>query len=118
MISIQQSGQQVSDLSAEANAFELRRCSFHTNYNVEVYCAQENFEPSVMCIKCYLDPEISKRIRGEPLIAIRDLILKSIQIDSNQGTLFLQSKAEILEQKYIETTARDHVGVFKRHAEA
>lgn len=117
MISILQPGQQVTDLSAEANAFELRRCPFHPNYNVEVYCAQENFEPSVMCIKCYLDPELSKRIRGEPLIAIRDLILKSLQIDSTRGTLFLQSKAEILEQKFLEMVARDHVSIFKRHAD-
>lgn len=117
MISILQPDQQIPDNPAELNAFELRRCPFHPNYNVEVYCSKENWEPSVMCIKCYLDPEVSKRIRGEPLIAIRDLILKSIQIDSTHGALFLDSKAEILEQKYIELAARDHVGVFKRHAD-
>ena len=115
MITMNKQEQPVSDIPPEMSTFELRNCAFHPNYKVEVYCAKEDLQPSVMCIKCYLDPEVSKRIRGEPLIVLRDLILKGLRVERTQGSNLFEGKTQILEQKYMELINKDHVVLFKRH---
>lgn len=106
----------------DPNSFELRRCPFHPNYHVEVFCPKEGLEPSVMCIKCYLDPEISKKFNDEPLLALKDIIVKSV--DKNNGKMSTQKsqllgdRMESLEQKFLEFNTRDYLGIFERHVES
>ena len=98
--------------------FELIQCPTHPGYGVEVFCTKESQDPSLLCVKCILDPEISKEIKGVRLIAIRDIITKSIEKSTTDETRgFGNDASETLKQKYHEFNSRSYLESFERHVD-
>lgn len=103
----------------ELYSFDLLSCPSHPGFGVEVFCARENFlQPCLLCIKCILDPEIAREIKGVSLIAIRDIITKSVEktnyVANRQAN---QPSHENLEQRYLEFDRKDYIRVLERHIE-
>ena len=109
-----------SHLSPDANAMELLPCPTHQKFRIEAFCPKEDHQPALLCIKCLLDPEISKEVRGSTLITIRDLIVKSIEKTSRSqhNSSVVTPVKETLEQKFLEFTTKDYIGIFERHVES
>jgi len=102
----------------ELHSFDLLPCPIHPGFAVEVFCSRENYQPSLLCIKCILDPDISKDIRGIDLIAIRDLIFETVQKANHPTTSSANQLAcEHFERSYLEFDRRDYLRVFERHVE-
>ena len=102
----------------ELYSFELISCPAHPGFGVEIFCAKENFQHSLLCIKCILDPHISKETRGANMIAIRDVITKSVEktnlVASMQANLLV---SETIEQQYLEFDKKDYIRLLERHVE-
>lgn len=102
----------------ELYSYELISCPTHPGFGVEIFCAKDNFQPALLCIKCILDPQVSKETRGGNMIAIRDVITKSVEktqlIASMQSNLL---PSENLEQQYLEFEKKDYIRSLERHAE-
>lgn len=106
----------VSQNSADGRSHEQFTCPLHVGYKVEVLCPKENFHRPLLCIKCLIDPEIEKQLKGENLIALNDLIRRGIT--NNESNTHAQYAKEAMEKKYFDFTSRDYIGIYDRYVES
>ena len=108
----------VSRQRLELYSFDLISCPSHPGFGVEVFCVRESYQPALLCIKCILDPEIAKEIKGVNLIAIRDLITKSVEKTNLVASIQAnQAPNENLEQRYLDFDRKDFLKSLERHVE-
>ena len=102
-------------MSPEGHSSGHFTCPLHTGYKVAVLFPKEGFTRPLLCVKCLIDPEIERQLKGENLIALNDLIHRSST--SNHSNVNVQLAKEKLEKKYSEFKSRDYLGVYDRHVE-
>lgn len=105
----------MSYLTGELHSFELINCSRHPEFRVEAFCTREDVQPSLLCIKCLLDPTISKDIRGE-FVTIKDILAKSVEKRSFSVEI-PEISNEALEKKILELSTKTPTEVFEKHVE-
>lgn len=102
----------------DLDAFELITCPIHPNYRVEAFCPKDTLKSGLLCIKCILHPDISKEIRSDSLIAIKDLISKSAELATNASYQSdLDAAQESFDKKFLDYSTKDYVASYDRHVE-
>lgn len=99
----------------ENQPYERFYCSRHPGNKIQVLCTKENFRPSLMCVKCIIDPEVLRVVRSENMLPIHDVINRAIS--ENHIDTQTQSVKETLEQKFTDFASRDYAGVYDKHVE-
>lgn len=105
--------EEVPQGSNKGHPFEPFNCPTHPGYKLEVMCTKENFTPSLLCVKCIIDPEIHKQ--NESFVPIHEAISRGISTRISQSQL--QQAKDKLEKRLIEFTSIDYLGVYERHTE-
>lgn len=90
-------------------------CRIHPGFKLQVLCPKEDFQPPLLCTKCLLDPEIERRLKGQPLIAIQEVINKGASVMPRESVS--QQSRDALRAKIIDYSNKDYVGTFERHTD-
>ena len=94
--------------------YEHLFCPTHREYPLQILCTKENFTPSLLCIKCLIDPAIQRHVSGDDLIYIRDAVSKGLSDDVSESQI--QVAKEKLENKFTEFTSVDYLGKYEQHS--
>lgn len=100
----------------EEHPFEHISCPSHPEYKLQLLCTKENFSPLLLCIKCLIDTETQRTVSGDDLVYIHDAINKGLSLDVSEGQM--QSAKAKLEQKFLEFSSVDYLGVYEQHSNA
>ena len=93
--------------------FEPFYCPTHPSCKIEALCTKEGFQPSLMCVKCLIDPKIQKQVRAEQVVPIHDIINKAAS--PSVASIRTDAMKEKLEKRFSEFTSKDHVEAFDEH---
>lgn len=98
---------------SQGNAFENFTCPTHPGYKLEALCTKENFSPSLLCVKCLIDPEVHKQ--SDSFVPIDEVINKGTAAPTSEQ--LMMSAREKLERKFVEFSAVDYLAIFERHSD-
>ena len=106
----------MSQASNSDQLFDHLSCPLHPGFKIQALCPKENFYPSLLCVKCMIDPDIEKRMKPESFIAIQDIILKA----TANTELDAQSLAdrEAFKNKIVDFSSKGYLDSFERHADS
>lgn len=103
----------LSQASNDDQLFDHLSCPLHPGFKIQALCPKENFHPSLLCIKCMIDPNI---IKLESFVPIQDIINKATTI--TQLDAETQASREAFKNKILDFSSKDYLDSFERHAEA
>lgn len=109
------SGDAFSQASSEDRPYEPFYCTRHPQHKLEVLCTKENFQPSLLCIRCLTENSTKESVKAEDLKLIQDIIDKGTT--NPQTTTVIQFAKEKFEQKFTDFSARDYLGIYERHVQ-
>lgn len=90
-------------------------CPLHPGNKFQVLCPKDNFYPPLLCIKCMIDPEIERRTRNEPLIAIHEIINNALSAPSKDS--FNERNRTLLRDKLMTYYSAEYLGAYESHTE-
>ena len=108
-------GDLISQASGDTHPVDHLSCPMHPGFKLQGLCPEETY-PSLLCIKCMIDPEIEKRVKFETVVAIQDVINRVTVINEMEAQV--QIDRDTLKNTILEFGSKDYLRSFERHVDS